>query len=161
MLRRLKSKDKSNFLSYCLTQKDSDFYITKNNERLFLNDIKICKKVFDDIMKRGDMGFVAEENNVISGLALIVGYSDKAERKYLKIHADSDTIADKLFKILAWNYEKSLFLKLKADNLFIKVAQHNRFRFIGNRGNEVLLCRNIENTRKKVNVSSDNSKHHH
>lgn len=161
MIRTLKSKDLTNFLYYC-SGKDrySDFYITKDNKRLFLTNYKICKKVFNDCLKRGDICLVYEENNEIKAVLFITGFADTFERKYLKILSDSQKYTSDLIKAIAWYYNKDLYVKLKKNNptseVLLGTKNYNYyfkenlntkrfkgfgFRFKGNRGAEILLLR--------------------
>lgn len=116
-----------------------DFYITKDNIRLFIKDN--LDIVLSDL-KKGD--YIGWNDNV---LAFIVGFADKAPRKYLKIIAKNLKEADKFLKFtLAWNFPKiDLYAKMKKTNKMVKVLVKNGFKIIGNRGNEYLLCRKVKN----------------
>lgn len=121
MLRLLKSSDKNNFIYFC-QQRDiySDFYITKDNKRLFLTDIKVAKNVFNDCMKHGEKCIIKEENNEIKAVLLIVGYKDKSVRKYLKILAKSKKDVKDLGAFLIWqNLPANVFIKVRKNNIHI------------------------------------------
>lgn len=124
MIRPLKLKDLNNFVLFC-SQRDkfSDFYITKDNQRLFLNDSKIAEKVCRDCVKHGDKSFIFEEDNMIKGVLLVVGYADKHERKYIKVFAHEERIVTALFKMLAWTIDSDLYLKIRKDNPIIKYLE--------------------------------------
>jgi hypothetical protein len=118
MIRLLKNKDLKNFIYYCQNRDNySDFYITKNNKRIFLNNPIVAKKVFNDCIKRGEKCYVKEEGNEIKALLLIIGYKEKDERKYLKILTQSKNDVKDLFSYLIWQ-------KLPS-NIFIKVHKKN------------------------------------
>jgi len=113
-----------------------DFYITKNNLRLY---IKENLQIFFNGLKRGN--YIAYDN---IGIASIVGYADKASRKYIKILANNEKSADKLIKALLWNIPKiPLFAKIKKDSPFKNALYRNGFQFRGGRGKELLLVREI------------------
>lgn len=178
MIRTLKSKDLINFIHYS-SQRDkySDFYITKDNKRLFLTDLKISKKVFSNCMKCGDKCLIYEENNDIKGILLLTGFADKFHRKYLKIFAHKEIIISNLIKALNWHYNCNLYIKVKKFNpiteILLGTKNYNScfqtnlnvnrfkgfgFKFKGSRGKEVLLSRQYDPKftyeKKKVNNES-------
>lgn len=121
-----------------------DFYITKNNLRLFIKDN------FDlmlDGLKKGDK--IAFDQN---GVALVTGYSDNSPRKYLKILTKDLKHVDALLKIVFWNLkEKEVYIKLKNNNPMLNLLLskpckkdkgrliYSGFEFVGGRGKETLL----------------------
>lgn len=109
----------------------SDFYITKDNLRLF---IKENKDLFFEALKRGDK--VVWDDN---GIAFITGWSDKSPRKYIKILAKDEESAEQLIKIIFWNVKTDLWAKIKKENPIRRVLQKNQFKFCGDRGREILL----------------------
>jgi len=111
-----------------------DGYITRNNLRLFLKEN--TNLLFEGIEK-GDK-IIYEENK---GLIFITGWSDKANRKYIKILAKNDESADKLLKIVGWHIKEDLWAKVKKNNPIRRVLQLNNFKFAGDRGKEILLFR--------------------
>lgn len=140
MISPLNKKEKFSFLDYCSEVKDDDFYITRDNKRKFLNNLEVADQVFNDVIKRGDLCYISEDKT-INGILLIVGFSDKAPRKYLKIHADNLKVVNGLLRVLNWNYEGEVFLKIKKTNPVFKLLRKYRFRMIGNRGKEVLFSK--------------------
>ena len=102
-----------------------DFYLTKNNLRLFIKDN--LSLLFDGL-KRGDK--IAYND---SGLAIVTGFSDKNPRKYIKFLVKDDKSANDLLQIL--------YTKLKKRNPLIKVLQTNNFEWFASRGKEILLVR--------------------
>lgn len=124
MIRPLNKKDFSNFIYFCSTRdKYSDFYITKDNQRLFLNNQKVAEKVFKNCLKAGDKSFVYEENGIIKGVLLIVGYADKFDRKYIKVMASEEKVLSALFKMLVWKVDSDLYLKIRKDNPILKFLE--------------------------------------
>lgn len=170
MIRKLKMSDRLNFLDFCSQrEKYSDFYITKDNKRLFLSDLKTCNKVFNDCLKRNDKCLIKEKDGSIDGLLLINGYADKHYRKYMKLYSYDKQTIDDLIKTITWTFPTDLYVKVKNENPILEVLLGTRiynlifkknsrdsfigygFRLIGRRGKEALLCR-------KYNFKYDYSK---
>ena len=155
MIRALQSKDFSNFISFCQKRdKFSDFYITKNNKRLFLNDINVAKKVFNDCLKYADKCFIKEENNRIVAILLIIGFKEKVDRKYLKLLASSKDDCRDLFRFLQWQSLKNLFIKSRKTNInFVKYDEKSRMYkpsyFIRKAGFKIIAVREKEILLKK------------
>lgn len=158
MIRKITSKDLSKFIYFCQTPDNfGDFYITKDNKRLFLTDIKTAKKVFDDCLRHNEKCYIKEEKNEIKALLLVVGYRDKFERKYVKVLAQSKQDFQDLFNYLVWQDLRDLFIKVQKKNYYFvkydeKIKQFkpsyalrkNGFKIIAVRENEVLLKRENE-----------------
>ena len=146
MIRPIKKKDELNFIYFCkLEDKYQDFYITKENQRYFLTDDNIAKEVFNRCYKESDICYISEEGNTINGILLIIGYAEKANRKYVKILAENQKIADNLLK--------DIFAKLNNKNTLIHTFKDNGYRFLGGRGSQTLLIRsrdgfNTQNNKK-------------
>ena len=153
MIRPISSKDLKNFIYFCQTRdKFSDFYITKNEKRYFLNDIKIAKQVFNDCLKGREKVFIKEENNEILGVLLVWGYKDKSPRKYVKLFCKNQNDYKDLFQYLQWQELKDLFIKSHKNNInFIKLDNNTKiykpnyfakkagFQIIAVREREILL----------------------
>ncbi len=151
MIRYLQSKDFKNFIYFC-QKYDSDFYITKENKRFYLNNIKVAKQVFNDFLKNGEKCFIKEENDNIVAIFLITGFKDGFERKYVKILAmHKDHLRD-LFRFLFWQNVKNLFIKSRKTNInFVKYDEKSKmykpsyfvrragFKIIAVREKEILL----------------------
>ena len=111
----------------------SDFYITRNNIRLYIKEnIEILYK----LLSKGDKIIFDE-----GGLAIISGWSDKSPRKYLKLLAKDDIITDKLIKNINWNISEELYCKIKKTNPLKNILLRNKWKFAGDRGKELLLKR--------------------
>lgn len=121
----------------------SDFYITKNNLRLF---IKENFEIVEKDLKNGDK-VAYEENN---GCILIIGYSDKVDRKYLKILTKNNQVTDKLLQIIFFNVKEPLYVKIKKNNPNVEVLLSHGFYQMGDRGKEVLLYREPKIQDKKI-----------
>lgn len=126
-----------------VTDEHRDGYITRNNLRLFLKEN--TDLLFDGVEK-GDK-VIYDENK---GLIFITGWSDKANRKYIKILAKNDESADHLLKIVGWHTTEILWAKVKKNNPIRRILQKNGFRFAGDRGKEILLMRENIYTNTKI-----------
>lgn len=145
----LSKKNKQTILDSILELPDyyRDFYITKNNLRLY---IKENIHLLYDCLKEGDKIIFNEK-----GIVVIDGFSDKANRHYIKILSDNLKNTDKLIKVLLWHFRNiDLFTKVKKNNPVIKILKNNGWIFFGSRGREMLLLRKAQNLKEKTNVIS-------
>ena len=147
---KLSKKEETKILTYLEELDDSfrDFYITKNNLRLFLKD---NPELLNESLKNGDKLIYGDEE----GLILVTGWSDKKyPRKYAKILAIDENSADKLLKAMAWHIKTDLYIKIKKLNPLLAILKRNNYRFIGNRGVEELLCRKYIPKQNKENYNA-------
>ncbi len=148
MIRILNSKDKVKFVEYCKEYIDTfeDNYITINRERKFFSEKGIALSLFHNIMKHGDMCFIKENNNKITGMIIIVGFSDRFPRKYVKCISDSLKDSKDLFDFLIMNYnDRQLFMKIKKSNPICNIITRFKFEECAFRGRELLFIKNREN----------------
>ena len=117
-----------------------DNYITRANLRLFLKENPGL--LFQGLQK-GDKLFYEEDE----GLIFVDGYSDKSPRKYIKIITKTEDSANRLLKTLQWHIKEDLFCKIKKNNPIKRVLERNGFRFCGDRGKELLVCRKFFSSR--------------
>jgi len=110
-----------------------DFYLTKNNLRLYIKD---NDHLLYEGLKKGDRIIFDEE-----GIAVIIGFSDKAQRKYLKVLTNDARVADKLVKNVIWNCSTEIYCKIKKSNPLKQILLNNKFKFVGDRGKEILLVK--------------------
>lgn len=113
-----------------------DFYITKDNVRIALRD---NPEVLFDYLQKGDR--LAYEVDGEKGIALVTGWSDKANRKYVKVLTKDMDLANALLKVINWQVKIDLYAKVKKNNPIAKVFQRNGYKFMGDRGSEILLKR--------------------
>lgn len=138
-LKQMLSADERRTVEYCLydiVDLYNDFYCTKDNVRISYRDNP--EILFRDINK-GDK-IVLEDNNE-KGIAVVTGWSDKSARKYVKILTRDEKLADRMLKIITWTTTCDLYVKIKKNNKFLKTFQRNFFKFVGDRGQEILLLR--------------------
>ncbi len=118
-----------------------DFFITKDNIRLFLRD---NKHLLFRALSKGDK--IAFNNKAI---AFITGFSDNSERKYLKLLYEKPEYVKDLLKIIGWNLNINLWVKIKKNNPVQKQLKKQGFKFKGSRGSEILLYRPKRKDRRK------------
>ena len=110
-----------------------DFYLTKNNLRLF---IKENISLLFEGLKAGDKICYSKDSIII-----VTGFSDKNNRKYIKLLNKNEAAASDLLTMLAWNLKVDLWAKLKVRNPLVKILQENGFNYFAPRGKECLLVR--------------------
>ncbi len=110
----------------------ADFYLTKNNQRLFM---KSNLEVLFEELDKGDLIVYTGK-----GVLVINGYSDNRDRKYIKILCDDLKTGDTLLKSLE-DLKIDLFIKIKRTNPLKEVLETNGFKFFKNRGKEVLMIK--------------------
>jgi len=130
-----KEKDVLRWIVSSIPDTNQDFYITKDNQRIFL-DINNLSLLYNCV-RHGDRIIYSEEE----GLICVLGFSDENHRKYIKILAKDNYAASKLLKVLFWNVKNDLWIKIKKSNPLNYVLKENKFLFRGSRGKEILLCR--------------------
>lgn len=140
---RLTQKDKQKIWDFIKETPDiyNDFYITKNNARFFLKE---NLEVLFDCLKKGDK--IAYDE---SGIAIVTGFSDDFKRHYIKFLTKDEKTAEDLLRVLSWNLKVTLWVKLKKNNIVINVLRRNGFKWVGSRGQEILLKREYRELKEK------------
>jgi len=118
-----------------------DFYVTQKNIRLFLKD---NSHLLYDGLKNGDK----VTYQVAEGLLFVHGYSDNANRKFIKVLVKSNAILKSLLDVLRWNVSEDLYIKIKKNNPIYQELLNNNFKFVGDRGREILLMQKGYNNAK-------------
>lgn len=130
-------KDLPNLLNVIRLIGDKEFYITENNQRIFVNNEKNL-----NILLKNSHHIYYEENELKTGVVLIwKSYGGDKTRQYVKLIATDHETAKNLITILLWNYENDLFVKLKKDSKFISAFREKGFKFAGGRGTEILMIK--------------------
>jgi len=169
MIRPLNNKDLKNFVYFCKKfDSNSDFYVSKDQKRLFLTDSKVAKKVFNDCLKNGEICFIKEEGDKILGVLLVWGFKDKHPRKYLKILANSQKDSDDILRFFQWQNIKETFIKCRKSNkYFVKFDEVTKqykpvyqlrkagFRIIAVREKEILLKKEKANGYQQQRIQRD------
>lgn len=146
-VKRLKNKDFLDVYSLIDECKDfRNFYITKNNVRYPIKDYEVIKKIINDCTKYSEILYGYFKESKLIAIALIIGFREKT-RKYIKILAKEENfkVLDDLVRVLFWNHGQETFAKVKKDSkILIAVLKKNKFKFLGDRGREVLLKREYQ-----------------
>jgi hypothetical protein len=131
----LTPEEKKQVISLLAEIKDvyGDFYITRNNLRLFISD---NADLLFNCIKDGD--YIAFDEN---GMAVITGFSDNAKRKYIKVLCKKPEDLNNYFKLFSYDLKTDLYMKIKKNNPLKDVLLANRFEFFGGRGKEILLAK--------------------
>jgi len=140
-LSKKRQSDLTQLFQYIKDKRDPDFYLTKDNKRLYINDVKTLKK----LLQSSIVTIVLSDDNVeYCGIALIwKSTGGNIKRYYVKIIANSPKIADKLITVLSWHFKKELYIKIRKDSHLIPALKSKGFRFEGGRGKQILLKRGI------------------
>ena len=136
MIERLSKKNVIDVWEFVQRIRDrfQDFYITRDNQRIFLNDEYLIGKLLDkqEVYSIYDKG--------IKGLMIV--YKEKGYRPYIKILTESRSAESSLIKYLMMNFsEQDLYIKVKKENPLAKYIRYFGFIQQGDRGLEVLLFR--------------------
>jgi hypothetical protein len=118
--------------------KNEDFYLTENNQRIFIKDSETLKKLLSET----EICFF-ENTPINQGIILIWrSHGGDKVRYYIKLIANNEETTRGLLTMLFWNFDKNIFLKIKKDSKFLHIFKEKGFKFIGGRGSEILLTRN-------------------
>ena len=145
MVDRLINKNFFSLLLFLKEHRNNDFYYTENNNRQFIDNEKDLK----NLIKISKTIFVLEEKGEILGIILLwIADGNNIKRYFVKMNALNNKVANDLLSVLLWNCDKELYVKLKKDSSLIDIYKRKGFKFKGNRGNELLLCRYTINKEK-------------
>ena len=150
MVERFNKKDLENILDLLSNwNRESTFYYTNNNKRVYVNNKKDLLILLADST---NVFVTRDERAEIKGIILIwCGKSDKLNRRYVKYFTFDSKSLDSLLVILGWNYyiKEDLFVKLNKQSKFVEVFNNKGFRFFHDRGKETLLRRQNNNDKKR------------
>ncbi len=131
----------------------SDFYITNNNHRTYINSLNDLKEF---IRSMRAIFYVEDKGDCLGVISLwhSVGITDdgkKIERDYIKLNAKNENLARDLLTVLIWNFgeKKDLYAKFKADSKFIKILYEKKFHVFRDR--EAIEARKNGNILTKLN----------
>lgn len=130
MIRKINKKDLNNFLDFCSkNDKYRDFYITENNKRKYLTNLKVSKRVFKKCLKFGDKGYIKMEDGDIVAFLMVTGFSDNFHRKYVTMNFRNKKDLEDLFRFLKWKKFPELYIKVKKKNKDFVYYDKNRNRY--------------------------------
>ena len=114
----------------------NDGYITRNNIRYYLRE---NPDILFECVKNGDKLFYND-----GAIILVFGYSDNADRKYVKLLANDFVYPDDLLYQVCLEVKDELWAKIKVKNPLKFVFEDNGFVFVAGRGAELLLIRKVK-----------------
>jgi hypothetical protein len=130
-------------LSECDTQ---DFYLTKNNKRLIVNN----SNLLDQLLKESYHVFYINESSRKGIILIWKSFGGDKERNFVKLIANNVQTAQDLITILNWVHDKTLFVKIKKTSPFLSIFRDKGdFCFSGGRGSEILLIKEKFITERK------------
>ena len=140
--KRSEKKEFSSLLQFLKENRESDFYLTEENKRVYINEIYNLKKLLNNSI----VAYTLKEDGDYVGISLIwkAIFSDGKSRHYLKISSKDLIVAEKLLKVLVdWNYlHIDIYAKIsKRNKALIYLLYKHKFNFLGDRGSQLLLYR--------------------
>ena len=141
MIQRINMANKrkySSFLDFIQEIHDSDFYSTKDNNRVYIEDIQSLRELF----RNSRDAFELESNGECRAFCLVwKSKGGDTIRHYLKLIAKDSKAASDLLRGFLWNVNLELFTKVNKHHKFLDVYKKYGFKFIGGRGKQILLKR--------------------
>ena len=135
MITNLKKKQLNSLWYFLRSHVQSDFYLTKNNRRVFITELK----TFRSLLSQSNNILVHEEKDINGVMMIWSGDGGDTKRRYIKFNAIDARVVDRLLTILLWNVNTDLFVKIEKYSPFIYVFKDKNFRFAHGRGKEILL----------------------
>lgn len=115
---------------------DYDFYVTRDNERLYMMNIEnfkiLCKSSFNSLV-------YYEDNEILGFITLWKSEGGGVRRRYIKLNAVRSEVARCLLNELLNRINFDVFLKIRKDSRFINIFRRRGFRFLGGRGAQILM----------------------
>ena len=155
MVRLLKSKDSIGLNEFLKNYKDKDFYFTEKNNRFYINNIKVFKRI-----KPINPRILEEKGEILGIIFLWKSIGNNITRYYIKLNAINKELAKKLLDVCLWNEKRELFIKINKKSPLLQIFKEKNFRFLGDRGREILFFKdnkinlNKEKTNGEYNISS-------
>jgi hypothetical protein len=133
-----KNKDSTlrDILQVVTSSQDWDFYYTKDNSRIFVQDTACLK----DFLKQCTDIYFSNTDDDIDGIVMLwKSLGGDKTRYYVKIKASEEKVAENLLTVLLWNVKQDVYAKIRQDHKFYDIFKHKGFRFEGGRGVQSLL----------------------
>lgn len=127
-----------------------DFYLTKNNQRIYAKDADSLK----EFLKEAFNIYYVNDNDS-KGIILVWKSIGEITRNYIKIIASDFETAKKLTTVLLWSFKEKLFIKIRKDSLYLQIFKEKGFQFLGGRGKQILLEKRLS-FGEQINVSGNN-----
>jgi len=133
-----KRKHLVNLVEFVRIYQDENFYITRNNTRIFIKDCASLKP----LLKSSCEVLVYTDGPEITGiLSVWKAKGGNVKRNYIKINAINENIGDKLLSVLFWNRDEDFYIKISKYSKLLNLLRYKNFRFFHDRGREWLLRR--------------------
>ena len=152
MIRRFKNKKEIEFdlvLEFIKANLDEDFYLTSDNQRVYIN----TKKALKQLLRETAVAYVAEDQSDTDYKGFAVLWKSKGgnvTRYYVKIVAKEEQTVKDFLTIFSWNHEVELYVKVHKNSKFLDTYKRQGFKFKGGRGKQVLLQRDKPYIKKRV-----------
>lgn len=131
-------------LEFILDNKSKTLYITKDNIRQSIVNISSL----NSFIKCMNPLYISDNEGHVDGIAgLWKSNNGHLTRYYLKLFSNDERIVNHLLTQVLWNFKKEIYIKLDKNYKFLNVFYNKGFKYIGNRGTEILLF--INNLPKK------------
>jgi len=140
------SKNYSELLDFIIEMKDSDFYLTENNDRIYIGELIHLKKLFKNSMS---VFYLKRDGDYVSFVLIWKSFGGDKKRNYVKLLARDVKAATDLMRGFLWHVDIELYAKLNKKHPFLSVFKRNRFKFVGGRGRQILLYRDKPIKREK------------
>jgi len=124
MIRKIKSKDRLNFIDFCIY-----------NQLYF--DYKKVIFLFRDILRSKYICYVFEENDEIKGFILIENFKEPIVR----IYVSSEKVVHGLLKYLLWHHRLDLTLKLNQHSIVKYICKRYKFFPVDETNTEITFFR--------------------
>lgn len=129
-----------------------DFYLTKNNSRLYIRDRLTLSLLFKESV---DVFIKKEKGDYVGIILLWSSAGGGKKRFFVKLSAGSTSIARDLLTVLLWNAKTELFVKIRKDSPFLQVFKSKGFKFKGGRGVQILLHRKFRPIETKIIIKEE------
>lgn len=134
-----KKKHYGDLIEFISENFDGDFYIEKNDRRIFINNVYSLKQFISSYSNI----LICKDEGRISGVLGICSLKVlNGKRRYIKMNSFDRGSGDKLLSVLFWNTNDNYFIQLNKLSKFTNLLRSKQFKFFGGRGNEILLRRN-------------------
>ena len=123
-------------LDFIKNNNDEDFYLTENNERMYIKDFISLKKL---LKTSQDVYVLKEKGDYLAFCLVWKSCGGEKTRYYIKLLAKELNSASDLLRGFLWNINLELFVKINKNHLFLNIFRKYGFKFVGGRGKQVLL----------------------
>ena len=155
MIERLKTRSRVELgwvVEFLNENNNYDFYLTKDNSRLYIRDIKSLKM----LLRESIDAYIQKEKGNITGLILLWRSSGGGKsRFFVKLVANDSKVSRDLLTVLLWNTAMELYVKIRKDSKFLQVFKSKGFKFKGGRGVQILLYRKNRPNEAKITSKED------